>query len=293
MTTTLIQALFSGIASGALYGLIALGLSLQFGVMKIINFAHGSFLMLSMFVALWLSNFLDFHPLVTIPFTAVVLFVVGYFTQRWLIDPIYQKETAREPISVLIFTTGLWIMLDHLMLIAVGPENRSVASEWNDGLLFFSDYLLTYPQLAGFVFSCLTTVALVAFLRYTRSGRAIRATGQDREAASVLGIDSFAVYRLSFAIGLGVLGIAGALLLPLYPVNPFVGDIFGVRAFVIVVLGGIGSVGSAFWSGILVGIIESVGGQLMPVTYTEALIFALFLAVLYFRPSGLFGVEKE
>lgn len=293
VTTTLIQALFSGIASGALYGLIALGLSLQFGVMKIINFAHGSFLMLSMFVSLWLSKILGFHPLVTIPFTAVVLFGVGYLTQRWLIDPIYQKETAREPISVLIFTTGLWIMLDHLMLIAVGPENQSASSEWNDGMLFFSDYLLTYPQAAGFVFSCLATAALVAFLRYTRAGRAIRATGQDREAASVLGIDSFAIYRLSFAIGLGVLGIAGALLLPLYPVNPFVGDIFGLRAFVIVVLGGIGSVGSAFWAGILVGVIESVGGQLMPVTYTEALIFALFLAVLYFRPSGLFGVEKE
>ncbi|MBV6271374.1 branched-chain amino acid ABC transporter permease [Alcaligenaceae bacterium CGII-47] len=293
MTTTLIQALLSGIASGALYGLIALGLSLQFGVMKIINFAHGSFLMISMFVSLWLSNYLGFHPLVTIPFTAVVLFVVGYLTQKWLIDPIYQRESAREPISVLIFTTGLWIMLDHLMLIAVGPENQSVASSWNDDILFFYDYLLTYPQIAGFVFSCLTTLALVAFLRYTRTGRAIRATGQDREAASVLGINTFSIYRVSFALGLAVLGIAGALLLPLYPVNPFVGDIFGLRAFVIVVLGGIGSVGSAFWAGIMVGVIESVGGQLMPVTYTEALIFALFLAVLYFRPSGLFGVEKE
>lgn len=293
MTTTLIQALISGIASGALYGLIALGLSLQFGVMKIINFAHGSFLMISMFVTLWLANILGLHPLATIPFVAIALFIAGYLTQYFLIDPIYQKETAREPISVLIFTTGLWFVLDHLMLIAVGPENQTIRSDWHDGMLFFSDYLLTYPELAGFVLSCLTTIALVAFLRYTRSGRAIRATGQDREAASVLGIDSYAVYRLAFAIGLGVLGIAGALLLPLYPVNPFVGDIFGLRAFIIVVLGGIGSVGSAFWAGILVGVLESVGSQLIPVTYTEALIFLLFLAVLYFRPSGLFGVEKE
>src|SRR5690606_24429840 len=130
-------------------------------------------------------------------------------------------------------------------------------------------------------------------LRYTRIGRAIRATGQDREAAGVLGIDSASIYQISFAIGLGVLGVAGALLLPLYPVNPVVGDLFGLRAFVIVVLGGIGSIGGAFWGGVLVGVLESVGGQLIPITYAEALIFLLFLGVLYFRPSGLFGVENE
>src|SRR5690606_41688198 len=99
--------------------------------MNIINFAHGSFLMLSMFVALWLSNFLDFHPLVTIPFTAIVLFVVGYLTQRWLIDPIYQKETAREPISVLIFTTGLWVMLDHLTVVALARDAPAGARDWH------------------------------------------------------------------------------------------------------------------------------------------------------------------
>lgn len=293
MTTTLIQALISGIASGALYGLIALGLSLQFGVMKIINFAHGSFLMLAMFVSLWLAQLFGLHPLLTVPLAAAVLFVVGFFTQKWLIDPIYHRELAREPIGVLIFTTGLWIVMDNLMLIAAGPDNRSIASPWNDELLLVSDYVLTYPQIAGLLLSCVTTLALVAFLRYTRIGRAIRATGQDREAASVLGIDSYRVYQLSFAIGLCVLGIAGTLLLPIYPVNPFVGDLFGLRAFIIVVLGGIGSVGSTFWAGILVGVIESVGGQLFPVTYTEALVFSLFLAVLYFRPAGLFGVEKE
>ena len=155
------------------------------------------------------------------------------------------------------------------------------------------DLIFTYPQIAGFVVAALVTVGLVAFMRYTPLGRAIRATGQDREAASVLGIDSKRVYQLSFAIGLGVLGVAGALLLPMYPVNPFVGDIFGLSAFVIVVLGGIGSIAGAFWGGIIVGVLESVGSQLIPVTYAEALIFLLFLGVMYFRPSGLFGVENE
>jgi len=293
MLTTLIQALLGGIASGALYGLIALGLSLQFGVMKIIDFAHGSFLMLAMFVAFWLSSGLGLHPLATLPFVAVVLFAVGYLTQRFLLDAIYRKEIAREPIGVLIFTTGLWTFLNNLMLASAGPDNRTVSSPWNDGLWIFSDFILTYPQLAAFACSTLATIGLVAFLKYTRLGRAIRATGQDREAAAVLGINSAAIFQISFAIGLAVLGVAGALLLPMYPVNPFVGDIFGLRAFVIVVLGGIGSIGGAFWGGILVGVLESVGGQIFPVTYSEALIFGLFLAVLYFRPSGLFGVESE
>lgn len=290
---TYLQALLSGIASGAVYGLIALGLSLQFGVMKIINFAHGSFLMMAMYVSLLACNHLGLHPLASAPITAAVLFVVGWACQRWLIDGIYRKESSREPIGVLIFTTGLWIFLDYGALLALGPDSRSVDHPFNNEVLILGDLIFTYPQVAGFAIACAVTAALVMFMRRTATGRAIRATGQDREAASVLGIDSRRIYRLSFAIGLGVLGIAGVLLLSLYPVNPFVGDLFGMRAFVIVVLGGIGSIAGAFWGGIIVGVLESVGSQLIPVTYAEALIFLLFLAVMYFRPSGLFGVENE
>jgi len=293
LTSTYIQALLSGIASGAVYGLIALGLSLQFGVMKIINFAHGSFLMMAMYVSLLACTGLGLHPLATAPLTAAVLFVVGWACQRWLIEGIYRKESAREPIGVLIFTTGLWIFLDYGALSVLGPDSRNVDHAWNNGVLVLGDLIFTYPQIAGTVVAALVTLGLVLFMNRTATGRAIRATGQDREAASVLGIDSQRVYQLSFAIGLGVLGIAGALLLPLYPVNPFVGDIFGMRAFVIVVLGGIGSIAGAFWGGIIVGVLESVGSQVIPVTYAEALIFLLFLAVMYFRPSGLFGVENE
>ncbi|WP_151447045.1 branched-chain amino acid ABC transporter permease [Lacisediminimonas profundi] len=293
MASTLLQALLSGIAAGAVYGLIALGLSLQFGVMKIINFAHGSFLMMAMYVSFALGTKLGLHPLATAPLCAAVLFVVGYACQRWLIDDIYRKEIARESIGVLIFTTGLWIFLDHAFLALVGPDSRSLDSPWSNGVLAYGDLVFTYPQVAGLVVSVALTVALVAFLRFTAAGRAIRATGQDREAAGVLGIDSSHVYRMSFAIGLGVLGVAGALLLSLYPVNPFVGDVFGLRAFVIVVLGGIGSVGGAFLGGIIVGVLESVGSQLIPVTWAEALIFLLFLGVMYFRPNGLLGIESE
>ncbi len=291
--STYLQALLGGISTGAVYGLIALGLSLQFGVMKIINFAHGSFLMVAMYVTYYLCLHLGLHPLAAAPITAVALFAVGWACQRFLIEGIYRKETAREPIGVLIFTTGLWIFLDYFALALLGPDSRTIDSPWANDVLIMGDLIFTYPQIAGFVIAALVTLGLVAFMRHTATGRAIRATGQDREAASVLGIDSKRIYQLSFAIGLGVLGIAGALLVSMYPVNPFVGDTFGLRAFVIVVLGGIGSLSGAFWGGIIVGVLESVGSQLIPVTYAEALIFVLFLGVMYFRPSGLFGVENE
>lgn len=289
----LVQAFLNGTASGAIYGLIALGLSLQFGVMKIINFAHGSFLMVAMYVSLWAGRDLGLHPLAVIPLAALVLFAVGFLTQRWLLEDIYRKEATREPMGVLIFTTGLWIFLDNLFLFIAGPDYQVIKAQWSDKTVVAGHLVLSYPQAAGLLVSCAITAALVLFLRSTRLGRAIRATGQDREAASVLGIDSARIYQVSFAIGLSVLGAAGALLLPMYPVNPFVGEVFGLRAFVVVVLGGIGSIGGAFWGGILVGVLESIGGQFMPATFSEALIFAIFLGVLYFRPSGLFGLERE
>ena len=290
--SSIIQALFDGITSGAIYGVIALGLSLQFGVMKIINFAHGSFLMIAMYLSYAAANYLGLHLLAAIPVVALALFVIGYASQRWLIEPVYQKESTREPISVLIFTTGLWIFLDNLFLVIAGPDYRTPDSDWAFGVFILGDLILTYPQVAGLIISVLVTILLVVFMRYTRMGRAIRATGQDREAAGVLGIDSSSVYRSSFAIGLAVLGVAGPMLLATYPVDPFIGDLFGLRAFIVVVLGGIGSIGGALAGGLLVGLIESLGAQFLPITYSQALIFGIFLAVLYFRPQGLFGVEK-
>ncbi|MGV0817512.1 branched-chain amino acid ABC transporter permease [Martelella sp. AMO21009] len=293
MSTILLQALLNGIASGAVYGLIALGLSLQFGVMKIINFAHGSFLMIAMYIAVWATRSLGLHPLAVIVPVAAILFVAGYYIQRFMIEPIYRKEATREPIGVLIFTTGLWIFLDHLFLMIAGPDYQVMSGNWSNEIVLIGDLIFSLPQIAGFVIATLVTIGVIIYLGKTRSGRMIRATGQDREAASVLGIDSAHVYQLSFAIGLAVVGVAGCLLVPLYPVNPFVGDIFGLRAFIIVVLGGMGSIGGAFWGGIIIGILESVGAQFVPVSFAEALIFIVFLAVLYIRPAGLFGLERE
>lgn len=289
----IVEAVLHGLASGAIYGLIALGLSLQFGVMKIINFAHGAFLMMTMYASVWLTRALPIHPLATLPIVALVFYFIGIATQRWLIEPIYRKDSAREPIGVLIFTTGLWLFLDHLFLMIAGPNYQAFPGNWPNEIVIWGDFIFTLPQVFGFLISVVVTAALVLFIRYTRPGRQIRATGQDRQAAAVVGIDSSNSYQVAFGISLSVLAVAGSLLLPLYPVNPFVGDVFVLRAFVIVVLGGMGSIVGAFWAGIFIGVLESVGAQLFPITFAEALIFIVFLAVLYVRPSGLFGLERE
>jgi branched-chain amino acid transport system permease protein len=289
----LIQSFLNGICSGSIYGLIALSLSLLFGVMKIINFAHGAFLMMAMYFTLWICRYLGLHPLLTLLIVPPSMFAVGYLTQRFLIKSIYEKETDREPIGVLIFTTGLWIFLDSLFLLFAGPDAQVIKHGYVNQTLVLGDFIFSYTQIFGLLFSVLVGFAFFLFLKKTKTGRAIRATGQDREAASVIGVNSYRIYDISFGIGMAILGAAGALLLPLYSVYPFVGDVFGMRAFVIVVLGGMGSLSGAFWGGLIIGLIESVGAQFLPATFTEALILIIFLIILYFKPSGLFGLESE
>lgn len=289
----LIQSILNGICSGSIYSIIALSLSLLFGVMKIINFAHGSFLMIAMFLSLWTCRYLGLHPLFALLIVPPIMFAVGYLTQRFLIKSIYEKETAREPIGVLIFTTGLWIFLDNLFLFFAGPDAQVIKHDYVNQTLIWGNLIFNYTQILGLFFSVLVGFILILFLKKAKVGRAIRATGQDREAASVIGVNSYRIYDISFGIGMAVLGAAGALLVPLYSVYPSVGDVFGLRSFVIVVLGGMGSIWGAFGGGLIIGLIESVGAQFLPATFTEAVIFLIFLIILYFKPSGLFGLESE
>jgi len=291
--TIYLQCVLNGLCIGAVYGLIALSLSLLFGVMKIINFAHGSMLMISMFLTLWAVKYAGVHPLYAILVAVPVMFVIGYLVQKLLIQSIYEKEKAREPIGVLIFTTGLWIFFDNLFLMIEGPDYQVIKHEWVDKVWLIKDIFLAYTQIAGFVISSATALLVILFLKKTRVGSAIRATGQDRGAANVLGINSLRIYCISFGLGMAILGVAGALLVPQYYVYPAVGDVFGLRAFVIVVLGGMGSIGGAFVGGLIIGLIESLGSQFVPATFVEAIIFVLFLIILYLKPTGLFGLESE
>lgn len=291
----LIEDAINGILMGSIYGLAALGLTLIFGVLKVINFAHGSLLMVSMYVAYWVITLSGLHPYVALILVVPIMFIFGYFLQDIVIKPIFKAEkNVREPITVIIVTTGIWYILDNLTLLIFGPQYRNLeVNPLRGKMLEIGDMMISVPKLWGFGAAVLTTLAVHLFLQKTSTGRAIRATSLDREAASLMGINAYKIYNLAFGIGTATAGVAAVTLVPFYNVFPTVGVLFDIKCFIIVVLGGLGSIGGALLGGIIIGLIESVAPQFMAATWTEAIVYALFLLVLFVKPSGLFGVKND
>ena len=291
----IIEDTINGIIMGSIYGLAALGLTIIFGVLKVINFAHGSMLMVAMYTAYWAVILTGLHPYLTLFIVVPVMFVFGYLLQDILIKPIFKAEkNVREPITVIIVTTGVWYILDNLSLLVFGPQYRNIQDNPLRGkMLEFGDMMISVPKLWGFCAAIVTSVLIYLFLQKTRMGRAVRATSLDRDAASLQGINQYKVYNITVGIGTAVAGVAGVALMPFYNVFPSVGVLFDIKCFIIVVLGGLGSIWGALLGGMIVGVIESVGPQFMAATWTEAVVYALFLLFLFFKPSGLFGVKYD
>ena len=291
----ILEDTINGILMGSIYGLTALGLTVIFGVLKVINFAHGSLLMVGMYVAYWTVALSGLHPYLALIVVIPVMFGFGYYLQDIVIKPIFKAEKeVREPITVIIVTTGVWYILDNLSLLIFGPQYRGLADNPLRGqMLELGPMLISVPKLWGAVTAGLTALAIYGFLQKTRIGRAIRATSLDRDAASLMGIKQYRIYNIAFGIGTAAAGIAGVTLVPFYNVFPSVGVLFDIKGFIIVVLGGLGSIGGALLGGIIVGLIESLGPQFMTATWTEAIVYGLFLVFLFVKPSGLFGVRYD
>jgi branched-chain amino acid transport system permease protein len=290
----IIQSIINGTLTGSIYGLAALGLTLIFGVIKVINFAHGSLLMVGMYAAYWLVTLTGVNPYVALIFVVPLLFFFGYFLQGVVIKPILvQQADVREPTEVIIVTSGVWYILDNITLMIFGAEYRVVNTTVSGNSFSLGEFIVSAPKLYGFIITIITAVALVWFLKYTKMGKAIRAASLDRVAAGLMGINQFRVYNIAFGIGTAIAGIVGCVLIPFYYVFPTVGVIFDVKCFIIVVLGGLGSIPGALIGGVIVGLIESVGAQLMPSTWTELVVYVVFLAVLFVRPAGLFGEKRD
>jgi branched-chain amino acid transport system permease protein len=291
----ILEGIINGILMGSIYGLTALGLTVIFGVLKVINFAHGSLIMVSMYVAYWAIIFTGVHPYIALIIVVPVMYFFGYYLQDIIIKPIFKAEKdIREPITVIIVTTGVWYILDNLTLLIFGPQYRSIQNNPMRGkMLEFGDMLISVPKLWGFVTAVITAFAIYWFLQKTRTGRAIRATSLDREAASLMGINQFKIYNIAFGIGTAVVGISAVTLVPFYNIFPSVGVLFDIKGFIIVVLGGLGSIGGAILGGIIIGLIESIAPMFMTATWAEAIVYALFLVVLFVKPSGLFGVKYD
>jgi branched-chain amino acid transport system permease protein len=291
----IIEDTINGILMGSIYGLAAMGLTLIFGVLKVVNFAHGSMLMLGMYAAYWSVQLTGVHPYLALFIVVPVMFLFGYFLQDLVIKPIFKAEKdVREPLTVIIVTTGVWYILDNLALLVFGPQYRNLPDNPLRGqMIELGEMLVSVPKLWGFFAAFATALAVYAFLQKTRMGRAVRATSLDREAASLQGINQYKIYNVSVGIGTAIAGVAGVSLVPFYNVFPSVGVLFDIKCFIIVVLGGLGSIWGALLGGIIIGVIESVGPQFMAATWTEAIVYGLFLVFLFFKPSGLFGVKYD
>ena len=264
---------------------MAVGLTLIFGVMDIVNFAHGEFLMLGMYATFWAWARWAWDPLATLPLTALLLFGAGVLVYRLII-----RRILRAPMLSQIFATfGLMILLRGVAQFLWSPDLRTVGRTVTSGTVAFGGLRFGRPQVVAAAGAIVTTALVVWFLRRTRTGAALEATAADREAAALMGIDPQRMFALAWGIGAACAGVAGALLAAYFPIFPDVGANFILIAFVLVALGGFGSVTGAFWAGIVVGVVEVLGGYLVGPAYKMVLVLALFLGVLWIRPQGLLG----
>jgi branched-chain amino acid transport system permease protein len=281
------QALVSGLLAGFVFALIAAGLSLIFGVMEIVNFAHGEFLMLSMYLSYFLHAAFGWDPLVALPLNAIVLFLFGALVYYALI-----RRVLRAPMLAQIFATfGLGIFLQNLAQFLFRPDFRIVGDTMVSGRIALFGVFVSRPQLVAAGGAILTTAALWWLLVRTRIGKALLATAEDKQAAALMGIDPDRMFALSWGLGAACVGVAGALLSTFYYIFPQVGDVFALIAFVAVALGGFGSVAGAFLGGLIIGAVESLAGVFVAPAVKNIFVFAIYLVVMLVRPRGLLGKQ--
>ncbi|HEY6104421.1 MAG TPA: branched-chain amino acid ABC transporter permease [Anaeromyxobacteraceae bacterium] len=284
---TLVQSLVSGVLTGSLYAMIGVGLTVIFGVMRIINLAHGEMVMLGMFGAYWSWTLWKIDPFASAILWVPLLFVAGMLAYRFLIAPI----VPGGELNTLLYTAGLSLLVANLALFLWTGDYRTLNLPYAVQPLRPLGIAVPVPLLIAFVLAALVTLGLYLFLSRTDTGRAVRATSQDREAAALMGIDVDRIATITFGLGTALAGAAGVLLVPSLYLYPTVGEILVVKCFVIVVLGGLGSVPGAIAGGVLLGLVESLGAVYVSVAYKDTIGFVIFLLVLLFRPQGLFGTR--
>jgi branched-chain amino acid transport system permease protein len=283
----LFASLLNGITTGAVYALIALGLTLIYGVLHIINFAHGASLMVALYGVYFLKEHAGIDPYLAFPVVVPAMFALGYGLQRGIIN----RASHGKDENILLVTLGLSIMLENLALLFFKSDTRTIETAYTLTTVTLGPAMIALPKLVAFVGALVVSALLVWMMRSTDLGSAIRAVAKEKQGARLMGIDVDHVYAMCFGLGLACLGAAACFLLPAYYVNPMVGGGFVLVAFTIVVLGGMGSFEGAFVGGLLVGVVESLGGLYLGESLGQVGIFVIFIAVLLFRPQGLFGAR--
>ncbi len=280
-----IQALIDGVLVGGVYGVIAVGLSLVFGVLGIVNFAQAEFMMLGMYAAWFAWRYLGLDPLIGAAFSFVVGFGIGALAQRFLI----QRVMNAPHVSQIFLTVGLLIVLENAALLLFGADFRTVQTPYQTLSLQLGPFFVSVPYLAAFGMALVVSVVLWLVMARTWIGRAIRATAQNAMAAAIFGVDAKRVYMIAFGLGTGLTAFGGGIILSYSSVSPTSGQQYVVLMFTVVVLGGLGSVLGALIGGVAVGIIQSLSTLVMPIQVQNLALFVIFIALLTFRPQGLLG----
>jgi branched-chain amino acid transport system permease protein len=279
------QLAVSTLLLGGIYALIAIGLTLIFGIMRVVNFAHGEFLMLGMYLAFFAFTLQGVDPWVMLPVALVIFFGVGL-----LVYVLVMRGVIQASHNVQIFTTvGLSTALQNLALVMWSGDFHTVRPWHASTPIRLAGTAFNLSQVMAFVIAIGLTIALVAFMRLTHTGRVMRATAQDHDAAILMGIDTDRVYRITFALGIAAVGAAGVLVSPLYAVYPTAGLQFVLLSYVVVVLGGLGDMIGALIGSLIVAAVEVAGSYFFGTAWKEIFYFVLFIGVLVFRPAGLFG----
>ena len=281
-------AVINGILMGGIYTLVASGLTLIYGVLHIINFAHGSMLMLAMFGVFYLVTKMGVDPYLSLLITMPTMFVMGYILYKYFIGKLsYGKDE-----NILLITLGLSIVIENLALMLFTGDSRTISLSYSDKMFEAGPLLIGLPKVISFVASMVMCGLLGIFITQTDTGRAIRAVAKERMGARLVGIDVDKVFAISFGLGMATLGAAASLLMPIFYVSPTTGHVFVMVAFTVVVLGGMGSFLGAVVGGLIVGLTESFGGLYLGESLGQIGISLIFILILLFRPSGLFGDKR-
>jgi branched-chain amino acid transport system permease protein len=283
---TFLQVLINGLMLGGLFTIVAIGLTLIFGIVKVINFAHGEFLMVGMYLTYLLTVGWGVHPYLTVVAVAPALFIFGALTQRFIIQPLLAAKDGHVQIFA---TVGMSTALINLALMIFGADIANTPAMGLRSAIELGPVRILEGQLWIVVAAGALVFVLHMILNHTRMGRAIRAVSQNRAAAQLMGINVQWMYILTFGIGAACVGVASTLVAPLYPTSPTIGTYFVLTAFVVVVLGGLGSITGAFLGAMIIGLIDSLSGFYIGSDLREAVVFGVFLLILILKPSGLFG----
>jgi branched-chain amino acid transport system permease protein len=285
---TFLQSLISGILIGGVYALIGIGLTIIFGVMRIINFAHGDIMMIGMYLTYNLFTFLGMDPFVSVTVCIPLMFLFGGLLQKLFIN----RVLGALPQNQILLTIGLGLIMSNTMMLIYTSDYKILTTPYSSSSITIAGISVSLPLAISFIITAAITLLLYWFLLKTDTGQAIRATAQDREAAQLMGINVKRMSIIAFGLGSALAGTAGALISPTYYIFPQVGSAFTLKAFVITVLGGMGSIVGATLGGIIIGIAESMGAVYVSSGWKDVIVFVLFLLVLLFKPAGLMGKSR-